>query len=134
MPLNDTDSPLDLKTLSIDELERLMDKLGQPKFRARQISDWILKKHVATFDEMTNLPVSLREQLAQSCVLGSTHEIAKQISRDGSRKYLLAFGDGIRAECVGRLRLFASWLSHGLRVLCNRQGRLRPLAHRIRNL
>ena len=101
MPLNDTDSPLDLKTLSIDELERLMDKLGQPKFRARQISDWILKKHVATFDEMTNLPVSLREQLAQSCVLGSTHEIAKQISREGSRKYLLAFGDGIRAECVG---------------------------------
>lgn len=82
-------------------LKGLMEELHQPSFRAKQISEWVWVKHVASFDEMTNLPSSLREDLASRLTLGSTKEIARQISEDGSRKYVVGFADGTMVECVG---------------------------------
>ena len=104
MPFNDTDSSgrkLDLRTLSHDRLVALVTELGQPAFRAKQVEDWVWKKHVTSFDEMANVPAALRAQLAEHCSLGGTSELVRQISADGSRKYLLSYEDGTRAECVG---------------------------------
>ena len=104
MPLNDTDSTsskLDLRSLSHDRLVALVSELGQPSFRAKQIEDWLWKKNASSFDEMTNLPAALRTSLAERCTLGGTSEVARQVSLDGSRKYLLSYEDGVRAECVG---------------------------------
>ena len=104
MSLHDTDSPaskLDLRNLSHDELVALMSELGMPAFRAKQIEEWIWKHHATSFDEMTNLSKQLRQTLAERCTLGGTTEVARQLSNDGCRKYLLRFDDGVQAECVG---------------------------------
>lgn len=92
---------LDLRSLSHEELVALMAELGMPAFRAKQVEEWVWKKHVSSFDEMTNLSKALRTELAAHCTLGGVTETARQVSTDGSRKYLLQFADGVQAECVG---------------------------------
>ena len=83
------------------QLLELLDELGQPKFRAKQIEEWIWDKGVSSFDEMTNLPKALRSALAERCTLGGVEQVVCQVSTDGSRKYLLRYGDGVAVECVG---------------------------------
>ena len=78
-----------------------MEQLGYPKFRAKQVEDWVWKHNVSDFQEMTNVPAALRADLSARCTLGGTSEVARQVSSDGSRKYLLRYSDGIQAECVG---------------------------------
>ncbi|MEE1274403.1 MAG: 23S rRNA (adenine(2503)-C(2))-methyltransferase RlmN [Olegusella sp.] len=92
---------VDLHTLTHGQLLALIAELGQPKFRAKQIEEWIWEKNAQSFDDMTNLPKALRAQLASRCTLGGATEIARQVSEDGSRKYLLRFPDGVSVECVG---------------------------------
>ena len=91
----------DLRTLTHGQLSDTLKELGQPAFRVKQIESWIWEKGARSFDEMTNLPKSLREQLTQQFTLGGVKEAAKQVSEDGSRKYLLRYGDGTAVECVG---------------------------------
>lgn len=91
----------DIHAMSHGQLLELLSSWGQPKFRAKQIEEWVWEKNAQSFDEMTNLPKSLRERLASECSLGGVREIASQTSVDGSKKYLLEFSDGIAAECVG---------------------------------
>ena len=97
----DAAAPLDLHTLTRGELQDLLATLGQPKFRAKQIEEWVWEKNAQSFEEMTNLPKSLREELSRHLTLGGTTEVARQVSLDGSRKYLLRYPDGVSVECVG---------------------------------
>lgn len=92
---------VDLHSLSRGQLLALMEELGQPKFRAKQVEEWVWEKNAQSFDDMTNLPKALRATLAEHCTLGGTTEVARQVSEDGSRKYLLRFPDGVAVECVG---------------------------------
>lgn len=104
MPSYDTESSpssLDLRSLSHEELLTLVTELGWPSFRAKQVEDWLWKHHVSSFDEMTNVPAALRKQLAARGTLGDVSEVTRQVSNDGSRKYLIEYADGTRAECVG---------------------------------
>ena len=91
----------DIRGLSADELRELVCELGQPAFRSKQLYEWIHEKNVCSFDEMTNLPRGLREQLAERFSFNVPEELVKQVSRDGSRKYLLQFSDGVSVETVG---------------------------------
>ncbi len=91
----------DIRSLSHEELVNLVKSLGQPAFRAKQIEDWIWSKNVSSFDEMTNVPKSLRDSLSKIVSFGGIEEIARQVSQDGSRKYLVRFTDGVSVECVG---------------------------------
>ncbi|WP_432290623.1 23S rRNA (adenine(2503)-C(2))-methyltransferase RlmN [Olsenella uli] len=91
----------DLKSMTKGELMALMESLGQPAFRVKQVEDWIWTKNAKSFDDMTNLPKSLRAQLSESLALGGVEEVARQVSDDGSRKYLLRLPDGVTVECVG---------------------------------
>lgn len=91
----------DLHDLSHKELAKLLQTLGQPAFRAKQIEEWVWTKNAQSFDDMTNLPKALREELAKHVTLGGTTEVARQVSADGSRKYLLRYPDGVAVECVG---------------------------------
>lgn len=91
----------DIRTLSRDELADVVAELGQPAFRTKQLCEWIFTKQATSFDEMTDLPKKLRDQLAERFAFGVPTEIAKQVSRDGSRKYLLEFADGTSVETVG---------------------------------
>lgn len=82
------------------ELETLVTELGDKKFRAKQIFGW-LSKGVTSFDEMTNVPKSLRDSLADvGWHIGLPETARKQESRDGTVKCLFRFNDGAEIESV----------------------------------
>lgn len=91
----------DIRSLTEEEIADLVKELGQPAFRAKQICEWIFAKQAGSFDEMTNIPKKLREELAARFTFATPTEITKQVSYDGSRKYLLQFADGTSVETVG---------------------------------
>ncbi len=88
---------LTLSGLKLEELENLMEEFGATKFRAKQIHNWIYTKSVSTIDEMTNLSKDFREELKQKAVVTNTKIKVKQVSSDGTIKYLIEYPDG---ECV----------------------------------
>ena len=96
-----TTGKLDLRSMTHGQLQELMSELGQPAFRVKQIEEWVWRKNVSSLDEMSNLPKTLRHVLQDRVTLDSAEEIARQLSTDGSRKYLLRFSDGVSVECVG---------------------------------
>ena len=77
-----------------------MGSLSQPRFRAKQIYQWLHGHHVRSFADMSNLPLSLRTQLAERFQLASGKIIDTQISRDGTRKYVIEYDDRSRVETV----------------------------------
>ena len=90
-----------IKTYSLPELASVMKELGQPAFRTQQLQEWLYQRHASSYDEMTNLPGSLRATLAERFPLTMPTVVDRQISKDGTRKYLVEFDDGIRVETVG---------------------------------
>ena len=92
------DLPL-LLEMQPDELEALIVSLGQPKFRAKQVWDWLVKG--ADFDRMTNLPAALREALAGAAVAQpvALHE-AFPSQKDDTVKFLFSLRDGNIVEGV----------------------------------
>jgi hypothetical protein len=94
------DGRVDLYALSDDELAALLVEWQQPKFRAKQILDWLYEKGVSDFAQMSNLPAPLREVLGARARLGSLALATEQTSRDGTSKYLWRLGDGKEIETV----------------------------------
>mgnify|MGYP002626118763 FL=1 len=86
-----------LSGLNLEEIENLTAELGASKFRARQIHNWIYLKSVKNIDEMTDLSIKFREELKQIATVTDTKIKVKQVSSDGTIKYLLEYPDG---ECV----------------------------------
>lgn len=91
----------DIRLLTFEDIQELVQELGQPAFRAKQLYEWVHTKNVCSFDEMTNLPAALRAELTQQFSFNTPVELVKQVSKDGSRKYLLEFSDGVSVETVG---------------------------------
>ena len=90
-----------IKAFDIEGLEQLIEEIGQPKFRTKQLVEWIYGKGVSSYDDMTNLPKTMREQLAADYPL-HVAEIEKKLkSQDGTRKYLIRYSDGTLVEAVG---------------------------------
>lgn len=81
-----------------DELAKRLSPL--PKFRAKQIFEWIYKKCATSFSQMSSLPQELRERLEEEFSIGVINYVASQQSRDGSVKYLFELGDAKRIESV----------------------------------
>lgn len=74
--------------LTLDELTSLVQELGEPKYRAKQLAEWLYVKRATTLDEMTNLPKALRSKLESCCTIGRSPVALTQVSRDGTEKYL----------------------------------------------
>ncbi|MDY3888030.1 MAG: 23S rRNA (adenine(2503)-C(2))-methyltransferase RlmN [Agathobacter sp.] len=92
---------VDLKSLSLNQVCDFLQELGEPKFRGKQIYQWLHEKQVDSWDEMTNVSKSLREKLKENCTLTSLKKEAVQISKiDGTRKYLFLLEDGNVIESV----------------------------------
>ena len=91
----------DIRALTHDDIVGLVAELGQPAFRAKQLEEWLFQKNASSFDEMTNLPKKFRELLAERFAFATPVELVKQVSHDGSRKYLLEYPDGTSVETVG---------------------------------
>jgi len=89
-----------LKQLSKQEILLYMEGLGQKKFRTEQIINWIYKKLATSFDEMTDLSVAFREELKNSSFISSLVLLRRQVSRDGTQKFLFELEDGHTIESV----------------------------------
>ncbi len=86
--------------LTTPELENFVSDMGQPRFRAKQISEW-MARGAPDFNSMKNLPANLRNDL-DACAQTLPVRIVKKLeSSDGqTTKFLLELNDGERIECV----------------------------------
>lgn len=91
----------DMKSLSLPDLADAIEGLGEPAYRARQIEQWLYVKRARSFDDMTDLPAGLRERLRGLFVISALELVARQVSSDGTRKYLWRLADGATVESVG---------------------------------
>ncbi len=87
-------------SLQLGELEDWLIDQSEPKFRAKQIFDWLYVKRVDAFSEMTNLSKELREKLVQSFEITTLEVAVKQESKDGTIKFLFELQDGCTIETV----------------------------------
>lgn len=92
---------IDIKSLEISELEKFILEIGEAKFRAKQIYEWLHKKLVLNFDEMSNLSLSMKGKLKTLAHITSIKEELVRISKlDDTRKYLFELEDGNIIESV----------------------------------
>ncbi|MCE2929783.1 MAG: 23S rRNA (adenine(2503)-C(2))-methyltransferase RlmN [Vampirovibrionales bacterium] len=82
------------------ELVDLFIEMGHPRFRAEQVHHWLYVKCVQSFDEMLNLSKGFRQHLAERFQIGTLQIASKQISEDGTVKYLFQCADGNVIESV----------------------------------
>src|SRR5215831_2277964 len=86
--------------LTTAELSDFVASLGQPAYRARQIFAGIHGRRLRSFDEMTDLPKELRQQLANQATISSLRLESRYISSDGTRRYLFKTHDDYPVETV----------------------------------
>ncbi len=92
---------IDIKSMDMSELVDFVTELGEKKFRAKQIYEWIHIKHVDSFSEMTNISKKFIALLEEKAQLVSVKKEEVQISKiDGTRKYLFSLDDGNVIESV----------------------------------
>lgn len=90
----------DLKSMTLPEMTDALKAMGQPPFRAKQVFAW-LHRGVKSYEEMTDLPKSLRAQLAETYPFTPPEAVRRQESaRDGTVKYLWRLSDGNCVETV----------------------------------
>jgi 23S rRNA (adenine2503-C2)-methyltransferase len=90
----------DLAELDPQELETALSSLGAQRFHARQIYGWVHRRGVTDFAQMTDLSRELRALLAATCVVQTPRIARKDVSIDGTTKYLLELADGRSIEAV----------------------------------
>lgn len=86
--------------LTLDDWTEWVEARGHGKFRAKQIVEWVYGKRAKDWDEMSNLPATLREQLSASFSLARLAVVRLNGSRDTTRKLLYRLGDGRLVETV----------------------------------
>jgi 23S rRNA (adenine2503-C2)-methyltransferase len=91
---------IDIKSLLFNELQEELHKLGEPSYRAGQITDWLYKKRVDSIEKMTDLPQSLRERLAVKFSFSKIDVVRVLGSRDTTRKFLFRLSDANLIESV----------------------------------
>ena len=89
-----------IKDYNIEKLKEELAGLNEKPYRADQIFKWLYKEKVTSFDEMTNLSLDLREKLKRGYSICNFNILEKQVSKDGTVKYLFDVLDGNAIETV----------------------------------
>lgn len=84
----------------LDFTKKELLTLIKPSFRVNQIFGWLYHQYAQSYDDMKNIPKTLREELAQKYIVDPLKIINKEISSDGTIKYLLELQDGKTMEAV----------------------------------
>ena len=87
-------------SLQLHEMQDWLKEQGEPKFRAGQIFDWLYKKRVKNYEDMSNLAKGLRDKLSNSFDITTLNTLVKQTSSDGTIKFLFQLYDGYSIETV----------------------------------
>jgi 23S rRNA (adenine2503-C2)-methyltransferase len=90
----------DIRKLDLEGLQLVFKEMGEAKFRARQVHEWLWKKGAHSFEEMTNLSKSLREKLQEQFVINGIVADKVQRSLDGTVKSRFRLHDGHLIESV----------------------------------
>jgi 23S rRNA (adenine2503-C2)-methyltransferase len=90
----------DLAEMELTELEQALETMGHPRFHARQLYQWVHKRAVTDFGEMTDLGRDLRVSLAGAFRVVTPEPLRKETSSDGTTKFLLRLEDGQMIESV----------------------------------
>ena len=88
----------DILSMNKEELTSYIVSLGEPAFRAKQIWDWLMKG--ADIMDMKNIPAALKEKLSENAFVATAKIAKKQVSADGTIKYLYEMYDGEKIESV----------------------------------
>jgi 23S rRNA (adenine2503-C2)-methyltransferase len=96
----DTVTKRNIRHLSLQQLEGYFTEKGQPKFRAKQVYEWLWQKKARTFNDMTNLSLALRSELEEAFSLPALRVDASQFSSDGTVKSRFRTHDGHLVEGV----------------------------------
>ncbi len=89
-----------IRHCTLAELEEFFLESGQPKFRAKQLYEWLWQKRARHFADMTNLSKELRQQLGEQFSLPALQVDQLQVSEDGTRKFRFRTWDGHFVEGV----------------------------------
>lgn len=89
-----------IKDLSLEDLQEELKLIGEKPYRAEQIFKWIYQDNVSTFEDMSNISLELRKKLENNFTLCIYSILDKQISKDGTKKYLFDLSDGNAIETV----------------------------------
>lgn len=84
----------------LNEMGDLFESYGEKRFRAKQLFQWLYQKRVCSFDEMSDLSISLREKLKEDFVLDTLNVVMKQVASDETTKFLLECHEGALIETV----------------------------------
>ncbi len=95
-----TEDRADLVGLLREEVEALLSELGEPRYRGRQVFQWVQARRALDTDAMTSLPRTLRAVLAGRVRIGRLEAVQIQRAQDGTRKYLFRLSDGEEIESV----------------------------------
>jgi 23S rRNA (adenine2503-C2)-methyltransferase len=91
---------MDIAELELSELERALEASGRPRFHARQLYRWIHRRGITDFARMTDLSRLLRDELAQGFTVSTPQVLGREVSTDGTTKFLLGLVDGRQIESV----------------------------------
>ncbi len=91
---------INLKALREEELLRFVQERGLPSYRARQLLHWIYRRGAESLDQITELPISLRESLRKDSYISNLQPLKRLTSSDGTEKFLFGLEDGERIESV----------------------------------
>src|SRR5438874_10331812 len=91
---------IDIKSLQFEELQEMLRGLGATSYRATQVADWLYKRRVESFEDMTDLPHALRGQFAKLFAFDLLEIVRVLGSHDTTRKFLFRLVDGNVIEPV----------------------------------
>lgn len=110
---------MDFRDLTFEELEKYIEKINEPKFRAKQIFQWI-HKGIDSIDEITNINKELKDKLKNDGYICNMKIEEKYLSQiDDTIKYIMRLTDGNFIECVLMKYSFGNSICISTQVGCN---------------
>ena len=110
-----------LYNYSLEELTEYFKSINEKPFRAKQVFQWLYQKNAFDFQEMSNISKDLREKLEKQCIIDTFEIQEKQVSSDGTIKYLFKMIDGNLIEAVLMRHDYGQSLCVTSQVGCNMQ-------------
>ena len=104
---------------SLEELENYFLSINEKKFRATQVFEWLYRNRINSFDEMTNISKNVISHLKENFELEQLEIVTKQISSDGTTKYLFKLKDGKLIETVLMRHNYGNSICVTTQVGCN---------------